>query len=85
MSFWSDLLRDCVVVLDSELDEASSRADGRIAKGGVAGAQHPKLGWQTVQVQADTVEVHVRGASRQRRGHCILRGCVFGNWFLSRV
>ena len=55
---------------DGEFHEAGGRPDRRLAKGGVADAQHAELSWQAIQVQANAVEVGIGGAAGEGRTGC---------------
>lgn len=80
-----DGLCDRMVVFNGPLRVASGTSNGGVAKSGVAHGQHPKLGRHAVQVQADSVEVGISGASRQRRGHGVLSGSIFRHGLGVRV
>jgi len=73
------------MVFNGEFDEASRGADGGLAKGCVADTQHPKLGGQAIEVQADAVKVSIGGAVCQRRSDRILRSRILWHGFLIRV
>jgi hypothetical protein len=70
------LLRDCVVIFDGPLGVTSGATNGWCPQGGVAHTEHAELGGQSVQIEANAVEVGIGGASGQRGGDCVLRGCV---------
>ena len=76
------MLSDGMVVLDSPLGVAGGTPNGRFAERGVTHTEHPKLGGQAIQVQANAVKVGIGGASRQRRSDCVLRSCVLRHGFL---
>jgi len=71
-----------VVVLDGPFGVSGGTANGWCPKRGVAHTEHPKLGRQTIKIQADAVEVGTGGASGQGRSHSILCGCNSRRRFL---
>jgi len=74
-----------VVILYGEFHEAGGRPDSRLAKGGVADAQHAELSWQAIQVQANAVEVGIGGAASQCRRDRILRCGILRHGFLGGI
>jgi len=52
-------LRNRVVILYGEFDEASGRPDGGLAEGGVTHTEHTKLSGEPIQIQAHAVEICV--------------------------
>ena len=70
-----------MVVLNSEIDEASRGADGGLAEGCVADTKHPKLSGQAIQILVDAVKVGIGGASGQRRSDRIQRRRIFRHGF----
>ena len=54
------------MVLHGPLRVPSGVANGWRPEGGVADAEHAELRGQAIQVQADAVEIGIRGTPRQR-------------------
>ena len=60
------MLSDGMVVLDGPFGVASGTANGWCPERGVTDTQHAKLSWQSIQIQADAVEVGIGGAAGER-------------------
>ena len=74
------------MVFNGEFDEASRGADGGLAQGRVADTQHPKLGGQAIEVQADAVKVSIGASSvpaQEATAYCA--AAFYWHGFLIRV
>ena len=79
------LLCEDVVVFNGPFGIARGTANRWLSNGGVAHTEHPKLGRQAIQVQADPVKVGIGGTAGERGGDRILSGRILRHWFLSWV